>query len=130
MAEDEYGPVPETPGWAAMMAWLSAEKGRTVSGLARAVGVAQPSARAWWKRTARPDGLIREAVCSLTGSKPEDWETEAEKTARQERLAKIKKFSAEEESAREPSPETEPPRVDEPTRGIDRPRIITPPVAG
>ena len=101
MPEDDYGPVPETKGWRRLKEWLDAEKGRTPTSLARALGIKQPSARAWLKRRARPAGALLEAVCVLTGAVPTDWETTEEQ---QERAKLLKRVANLPEAAVAPAP--------------------------
>ena len=50
----------------------------TISGLAREIGVSQPTASDWVNGKSRPDAHLRAAIERLLGIKAEHWMTDAE----------------------------------------------------
>lgn len=84
----------DTEGRRALLRYLEQHK-RNPSWLARELGIAQPSARAWVVGKARPDHDMREAIHLLTGVPAESWRTPAERERLAEVRARIEQRTAE-----------------------------------
>lgn len=84
----------DTEGRRALLLFLEQHK-RTPSWLARELGIAQPSARAWVVGKARPDHDMREAIQLLTGVPADAWRTPTERARLAEVRARIEQRSGE-----------------------------------
>lgn len=74
------GPAPKTLGWLRLVEWLGV-KGNNVSRLARAVGVAPPSAHAWRWLIGQPASDTLPRICAVIGGTPEEWSQPATEAA-------------------------------------------------
>ncbi len=74
-----YGPVERTEGWKKLVTWVDSVdpatgKKRSQGQLAELLHMTQPAVRGWYLRNCKPtEGPIRDAVCRITGSTPDEW---------------------------------------------------------
>lgn len=77
-----------TAGRQKLELWLDADKSRSRTMIARALGITQPAVSNWLRGVSRPEHVHRFALERLCGIPALDWDT-AEERERRERLADL-----------------------------------------